>query len=139
VSSEVIDARSDSLCVMVRAAKPGVPAGTMNPAMPSSVRAQVIATSATVPLVIHIFDPLRIQSGPSRRAVVRMPAGFEPKSGSVSPKHPITSPVAIPGSHCLRCSSLPCRWIANIASEPCTDTRLRSPLSTASSSWHTNP
>ena len=45
------------------------------------------------------------------------------------PKQPIASPVAIDGSHCLRCSSVPCRWIANIASEPCTDTRLRSPLS----------
>jgi hypothetical protein len=29
--------------------------------------------------------------------------------------------------------------MANIANEPCTDTRLRSPLSTASSSWHTSP
>ena len=68
-----------------------------------------------------------------------MPPGLEPKSGSVRPKQPISSPAAIPGSHCSRCSSLPQRWMANIASEPCTDTRLRSPLSTASSSWHTSP
>ena len=68
---------------MSRAEKPGVPAGTTKPTMPSSERAQTIATSATEPLVIHIFEPLRIQSDPSRRAVVRMPAGLEPKSGSV--------------------------------------------------------
>ena len=133
-SSEVIDARSDSLCDMVRAENPGVSVGTTKPAMPSSVRAQTTATSAIVPLVIHIFEPFRIQSLPSRRAFVRMPAGLDPKSDSVSPKHPIASPVAIRGSQRSRCSSEPCRWIANIANEPCTDTRLRRPLSTASSS-----
>ncbi len=94
---------------MSRAEKPGVPAGTTKPMMPSSERAHTIATSATEPLVIHIFEPFRIQSDPSRRAVVRMPAGLEPKSGSVSPKQPMTSPVAIAGSHWLRCSSLPQR------------------------------
>ena len=36
--------------------------------MPSSARAHTTATSATEPLVIHIFEPLRIQSEPSRRA-----------------------------------------------------------------------
>ena len=94
---------------MSRAENPGVPVGTTKPTMPSSERAHTIATSATEPLVIHIFEPLRIQSDPSRRAVVRMPAGLEPKSGSVSPKQPMTSPVAIAGSHWLRCSSLPQR------------------------------
>ncbi len=107
--------------------------------MPSLERAHTTATSAIDPLVIHIFEPFRIQSDPSRRAVVRMPAGLEPKSGSVSPKQPITSPVAMAGSHWLRCSSLPQRKMANIASEPCTDTRLRRPESMASSSWHTSP
>ena len=121
------------------ASNPFVPPGTRKPSTPSSARAHTTATSATEPLVIHILEPLRIQSEPSRRAVVRMPPGLEPKSGSVSPKQPMASPVAIEGSHCSRCSSLPCRWMANIASEPCTDTRLRSPLSTASSSWQTSP
>jgi hypothetical protein len=60
-------------------------------------------------LVIHIFEPLRIQSEPSRLAVVRIPPGLEPKSGSVSPKQPINSPAAMPGNHCSRCSSLP-QW-----------------------------
>ncbi len=75
-----------------------------------SVWAQTTATSATDPLVIHIFDPDSTQSPPgSRRARVRIPAGLDPKSGSVSPKQPIASPAAIAGSHCCFCSSLPCR------------------------------
>ncbi len=67
--------------------------------MPSSVRAQTTATSATPPLVIQVFSPLSTQPSPSRRAVVRMPAGFEPKSGSVSPKQPIAWPRCRRGSH----------------------------------------
>lgn len=85
----------------------GVPVGTMNPRMPSSVAAHTTATSAMEPLVIHILRPLRIQSDPSRRARVVMAAGSEPTSGSVSPKQPISSPAAIPGSHCCFCSSDP--------------------------------
>ena len=87
-----------------------------------------------MPLVIHIFDPLMTQSSPSRLARVRMPPGSEPKSGSVSPKHPSASPAAIRGSHSCFCSSLPKWWIAVMASEPCTDIRLRRPESAASSS-----
>ncbi len=79
-----------------------------------------MATSATEPLVIHILVPSSTQSSPSRRARVRMPAGSEPKSGSVSPKQPITSPAAIAGSQRCFCSSDPYRQIANMASEPCT-------------------
>ena len=56
-----------------------------------------------------------------------MPPGLDPKSGSVSPKQPIASPAAIRGSHSSFCSSLPKWWIANIASDPCTETRLRMP------------
>ena len=107
--------------------------------MPSSVRAQTTATSAIEPLVIHIFCPFRIQSSPSRRARRAHRAGSEPASGSVSPKQPIASPAAIRGSHCCFCSSEPQRWIANIASEPCTETRLRTPLSPASSSRQASP
>ena len=36
-----------------------------------------------------------------------IPPGFEPKSCSVKPKHPIFSPLAIAGSHFIFCSSLP--------------------------------
>ena len=42
---------------------------------PSSVRAQTTATSATEPLVIHIFEPFRTQSPPSRRALRAHRAG----------------------------------------------------------------
>ena len=91
------------------------------------------------PLVIHCFEPLRTQSSPSRFALVRMPDGSEPKSGSVSPKQPIRSPAAIPGSHCSFCSSEPNFQIGNIASEPCTETRLRRPESPYSSSRQATP
>ena len=51
----------------------------------------------------------------------------------------MASPVAIRGSHSSLCSSLPHRWIAYIASDPCTLTKLRSPESTASSSRQATP
>ena len=89
--------------------------------------------------MIHIFVPDSTQSDPSRTARVRIEPGSLPASGSVSPKQPSASPVAIRGSHSCRCSSLPHLWIAYIASEPCTDTKLRSPESTASSSRHAMP
>ncbi len=49
------------------------------------------------------------------------------------------SPAAIPGSHRRFCSSEPNRWIAYIASEPCTETRERTPESAASSSRQASP
>ena len=49
-----------------------------------------------------------------------MPPGSLPAVGSVRPKQPISSPVAMPGSHCCFCSSEPCLWMALIASDPCT-------------------
>ena len=106
---------------------------------PSSVRAQTTAMSAIVPFVIHIFAPLRIQSDPSRRACVRIEPGSEPASGSVRPKQPMTSPACIAGSHRSFCSSEPYFQIGNIASEPCTETALRTPASPASSSMHVRP
>src|ERR1700758_4457870 len=124
---------------MVLAAKPGVFLGTTNPRIPSSVTAHTIATSATDPLVIHILRPLRIQSDPSRRARVVIDAGSDPASGSVSPKQPTSSPAAMPGNHCFFCSSEPNSQIANIASEPCTDTIDRIPEPAAYSSVHARP
>ena len=139
----MIEARSDSFLPILGAEKPGVSVGTRKPRMPlapsSSVCAQTTATSATEPLVIHILVPLSTQSSPSRLARVRMPAGLEPKSGSVRPKQPIASPAAIRGSQVCFCSSLPNFQIANIASEPCTETRLRTPESPASSSRQARP
>ena len=89
--------------------------------------------------MIHIFEPSRTQSPPSRRARVRIPPGSEPWSGSVRPKQPIASPVAIAGSQRSLCSSLPKRQIANIARLPCTDTSDRTPESAASSSRQASP
>ena len=97
---------------------PGESVGTTKPRIVPSARAHTIATSATEPLVIHIFVPVRTQSSPSRTAVVRIDPGSEPASGSVRPKQPISSPAAMPGSHCWRCSSDPYSWIANIANDP---------------------
>ena len=139
-SSDVTDARRDSLRWMSCVVKPLAPAGTTNPRTPSSsVCAHTTATSAMPPLVIHIFVPLRIQSSPSRLARVRMFTGSEPKSGSVRPKQPIASPAAIRGSHSSFCASEPNFQIGNIASEPWTETRLRMPLSPASSSRTATP
>ena len=86
---------------MTGALNPGVSVGTTKPRMPSSVCAHTTATSATAPLVIHILVPLSTQSSPSRLALVRIPDGLEPKSGSVSPKQPIASPAAIGGQPLL--------------------------------------
>ena len=124
---------------MSGALNPGASVGTTNPRIPSSVPAQTIATSATLPFVIHIFVPRRIQSSPSRRAAVRIEPGSLPLSASVSPKHPMASPAAIRGSHACFCSSDPNAWIAYIASEPWTLTNERRPLSPASSSRHASP
>ena len=134
------DARNESLCFISGASNPGIPFSTRKPLIcPSSVRAQTTATSAIVPFVIHIFVPFRIQSPPSRRARVRIDPGSEPASGSVSPKQPIASPSCMEGSQRCFCSSEPQRRIANIASEPCTETRLRTPASPASSSMQVSP
>ena len=119
--------------------KPGVSRGTRKPRTPSSVRAQTTATSASEPFVIHIFVPLSTQSSPERLAVVRIEPGSEPASGSVRPKQPIASPAAMRGSQSCFCSSEPKRQIANIASEPWTETNERRPESPASSSWQTIP
>ena len=134
------DARSDSLWCISGAVNPGMSFSTMKPLIePSSVRAQTTATSAIVPFVIHIFVPFRTQSAPSRRACVRIEPGSEPASGSVRPKQPIASPACIAGSHRCFCSSEPQRQMANIASEPWTETKLRIPESPASSSRQVSP
>src|SRR3984957_18065729 len=124
---------------MVLAVNPADLVGTTNPRTPSSVVAQTTATSATEPLVIHILRPLSTQSEPSRRARVFIAAGSDPASGSVSPKQPSSSPAGRPGSHCCFCSSDPKFQIANIASDPWTETTDRIPESAASSSTHARP
>ena len=64
---------------MTGALKPGMPFSTRKPlTLPSSLRAHTTATSASEPLVIHIFEPLRTQPSPVLFARVRIPAGLEP-------------------------------------------------------------
>src|SRR5579863_8570970 len=58
---EVIDTRIDILPCKSDAVNPGVPLSITKPRMPSSARAQTIATSAAEPLVIQVFSPFRIQ------------------------------------------------------------------------------
>ena len=50
---------------------------------------------------IQRFAPVITQSSPSRRANVVMLPGSDPEPGSVSPKHPMTSPAAMRGSQCV--------------------------------------
>ena len=133
------DARSDSFLWMFRAVKPRAPRGTRKPRIPSSVEAQTTAMSAIDPLVIHILVPDRTQPSPFCLARVAMLDGSLPWSGSVSPKQPIASPAAIRGSHSCFCSSDPYFQIGNMASEPWTETRLRSPESAASISRQVTP
>ena len=89
--------------------------------------------------MIHIFEPLRTHPSPSRFADVRIWFGSLPKSASVRPKHPIASPVAIFGSHCCFCSSVPNLQIGNMQSDPWTLTNERKTESPASSSRHASP
>jgi len=134
-----MDARSAIFLCMSLVVKPGLSRGTRKPRTPSSVEAHTTAMSAMLPLVIHILDPDSSQSEPSRRARVLIPDGSEPWSGSVRPKQPTASPVAILGSHSSFCSSDPYFQIGNMASDPCTETVLRSPESAASSSRQATP
>ena len=138
-SSEVTEARNDSLRWTSAVWKPGAERSTTNPRTPSSLCAHTTATSAMPPFVIHIFEPFSTHPSERRVAVVRMEAGSLPASASVRPKHPMISPRAIRGSHRCFCSSDPKAQIGYIASEPWTEAKLRNPLSAASSSMHASP
>ena len=118
------------------AEKPGASVGTRNPRTPSEVLAQITARSATSPLVIQALAPSITQSPATRRgAGAHGTPGSLPASGSVRPKHPITSPLAHPGKPLLLLllgSVL--RWMGNMHSDPCTEMKLRNPESPASNS-----
>ena len=94
-SCDVTEARRDIFIRCSGAEKPFIPFSTRKPRTGpflSPTFAQTTATSAIEPFVIQALAPFRIQSLPSFFATVRMPPGFEPKSGSVRPKQPIFSP-----------------------------------------------
>ncbi len=106
-SCEVTEARSDILPLCSKVEKPFVPRSTRNPrTMPSSL-AQTTATSAMEPLVIHAFAPFKTYESPSFFAVVRIPPGLDPKSGSVSPKQPSACAEASFGIQWSLCSFEP--------------------------------
>ncbi len=84
-----------------------MPFSTRNPRTTPSSFAQTTATSAIEPLVIQAFAPFRTKPLPSFFAVVRIPAGFDPKSGSVRPKQPMASAFASFGIHLSFCSFEP--------------------------------
>jgi hypothetical protein len=68
-----------------------------------------------------------------------MPVGFEPKSGSVRPKQPISVPRAMPGRYRCFCSSEPKAQIGYITRLDCTEQNERTPESPRSSSWQMRP
>src|ERR1700691_523644 len=111
----VTEARRLHLPCTSKARKPGRLVSTRKPRIvclaegcsSSCTLAQMTATSAMEPEVIHIFSPLRMYSSPDLRAVVVMPPGLDPKPGSVRPKQPSFSPVASCGSQVFFCSSEP--------------------------------
>ncbi len=100
---------------MARYSKPGVSRGTMNraglslPVRASSVRATTITESHVSTADMKTLRPFRIQSAPSRRAVVVIRCEFEPASGSVMPKAMRTVPSANPGRWRRFCCSVPKR------------------------------
>ena len=73
---------------------PGVPAGTTNAEMPSSVRAVTVTIEVmSVPqLVMNALDPLITHSSPTSSARVRVAPASEPPSGSVRPNAPSARP-----------------------------------------------
>ncbi len=125
-SSLVTDARSDIFDAMVCAEKPVCRWGRRNHGCPrrcGPTRWRCRPPTVSDPHLRAVDD----RSSPERVARVRIPAGSEPKSGWVRPKHPILRPAAMSGSHCSLSSSLPNACSANIASEPCTLTSERMP------------
>ena len=68
-----------------------------------------------------------------------LPPGFDPKSGSVSPKQPIARPAPSSGIQRSRCAGLPHVKIGYITSEVWTDTKDRRPESARSNSWLIRP
>ena len=73
-----------------------------------SLEAMQMAMSACEPLVVKVLLPFRIQSSPSRTAVVRVPPASLPASGSVRLQAPRASPAASGTRYLAFCASVPC-------------------------------
>src|SRR5256885_17135901 len=91
-------------------------------------------SSASEPLVIHIFEPFSTQSPPRFLAWVFMLAGSDPPCGSGRPKQPMSSPRATGGRHRFFCSSEPKAQIGSMHRGDCTETQLPMPEAPRSSS-----
>ena len=105
--SPVIEARKLSLPSIFGVENPLVPRSTRKPRILPSSFAQTTATSATGALVIQVLVPVRLKPPGTFSARVTIEPGSEPWSGSVRPKQPTSSPVAILGRYLRRCASLP--------------------------------
>jgi hypothetical protein len=128
------------LPVITVAFKPGVPFSTRKAASLSfSSRAQIMVTSAKEALPIQRFSPSITYSSSSRRAVVSSNPASEPCCGSVRPKAPIFSILAIGGSHCSFCSSDPSVAMEVIATPECTAKNVVKPPSPRANSLLTRP
>jgi hypothetical protein len=122
------------------AAYPGVPFSTTKPpTLPSSSRAQTITRSAKEALPIQRLAPSSTQWSPSRRARVSRATASEPCSGSVSPKAPIFSILAMAGSQRRFCSSSPSRAMEVMASPEWTPKKVQMLPSPRPSSMPTRP
>ncbi len=102
----------------------------------SPVRAVIVTQRVmSVPeLVMNIFEPLTRQWPSSSSARVRGLPASEPASGSVSPNAASARPATRSGSHWVRCSSVPNRWIGIVPSEVCAATVTPTEASTRVSS-----
>ena len=93
--------------------KPCMPFSTMNavmqrdPAGRCAVRMYTSSTSASGPLVIHIFEPFAIHTSPccSARQLIE-PTTSEPAPGSLIASAPTNSPVHSLGRYFFFCASL---------------------------------
>ena len=90
----VTEHRSENLPSIFGVVRPAMPRSTRKPRMsPASSFAQTSSTSAIGELLIQVFDPFSTNPPSTFFARVRIEAGSEPASGSVSPKQPTNSPV----------------------------------------------
>ena len=118
--SPVIEARNESFLFIFGALKPFIPFSRINPFIFFSCLsdfAHTIKTSAIGELEIHIFDPDNSYPPSTFLAVVFIPPGSDPASGSVKPKQPIKSPLASFGKNFCFCSSLPKAFIGCITKD----------------------
>src|SRR6478735_4726845 len=81
-----------------------------------SVTATTMTKSASLPLVMKVFSPDRIQSSPSGRAAKLMLAASDPAPGSVIAKQDMRSPAMVGSKYSRFCSSL--AWYRMLSASP---------------------